>query len=173
MIYSNKDVEKFLSKLSSDPASFCVQISPEGNLVYSGAKQISITDFIAVHDGHLWGRAGLTWLPSSPLPETPIPVCAFSLKRLAIFKGDSSVECISQKKEIDPGTSFLLCAKFTSGIRLLIADRSVGPQHIALTLHRDENGESFCGALIRQFVKHRLPEQSDALDILLKGGDTE
>ena len=115
----------------------------------------------------------MTWLPSTPLPEVSVPVCTFSLKRLAIFSTDGTVECISPKKEIDPGTSFLLCAKFPTGICLLIADSSVGKSHIALTLCRDENGEAFCQALVRQFVQHRLPEQVSTLDIFMEGGDAK
>ena len=100
-------------------------------------------------------------------------MCAFSLKRLAVFKGDGTVDCISHKKAIDAGTSLLICAKFTSGIRLLIADPAVGAQHIALTLCRDENGEAFCRALVRQFVKYRLPELEGTLDIMMEGGEAE
>lgn len=162
---------KFLTKLCEDPSSFRVQITPEGNLLYDGGKRVSISDFIAVHDGKLWGRAGMTWLPSNPLPEEPVNLCAFSLKRLAVFRSDGTVDCISAKKELDLSTSFLLCTKFPAGIRLLIADPSVGKQHIALTLCRDKNGEAFCRALVRQFVQHRLPEQASALDIVMNGGD--
>ena len=171
MIYNAHDAEKFLNKLCSDNSCFRVQISPEGNLVYDGGKRISVSDFIAVHDGRLWGRAGMTWLPSNPLPDEPVNLCAFSLKRLAVFKSDGTVDCISAKKEIDAGTSFLLCTKFPSGIRLLIADPSVNKQHIALTLCRDDNGEAFCRALVQQFVRHRLPEQVSALEVLMGGGD--
>lgn len=171
MICNNHDATKFLSKMAADSSCLRVQISPEGNLVYDGVKKINVPDFIAVHDGKLWGRAGMVWLPSSPLPEAPVNLCAFSLKKLAIFKSDGTVDCLSPKKEIDPSTSFLLCAKFSSGIRLLIADPSVGKQHLALTLCRDENGEAFCHALVRQFVQQRLPEQVATLDILFEGGD--
>ena len=113
----------------------------------------------------------MVWLPSSALPEKPVPLCMLSLKRLAVFLEGEKVDCISPKKEIDANTSFLLCAKFSAGIRLLIADPSVGKQHIALTLCRDENGEAFCHALVRQFVQHRLPEQVATLDILFEGGN--
>lgn len=171
MLCNARDSEKFLKKLSADAASFHVQINTEGNLVFDGTKKVCITDFLVVHDGKLWGRAGMTWLPSTPLPEVSVPICTFSLKRLAVFSENGTVDCISPKKEIDSGTSFLLCAKFPAGIRLLIADASVGKHHIALTLYRDENGEAFCQALIRQFVQHRLPEQITALDVLMEGGD--
>lgn len=167
MINTYQNAEKFLNKLSADPSCFRVQITPEGNLLYEGAKNICISDFIAIHDGKLWGRAGTTWLPSTPIPEATVNICAFSLKRLAIFKSDGTVDCVSPKKELDPGTAFLLCTKFPSGIRLLIADPSTGKMHIALTLCRDENGENFCRALVQQFVKHRLPDQVETLNILL------
>lgn len=115
----------------------------------------------------------MTWLPATPLPDAPVPLWAFSLKRLAIFKADGTVDCSSHKKELDPSTSFLLCAKFPSGFRLLLADPAVGKQHIAITLHRDENGVAFCRALICQFVQHRLPEHLDDLAVLWKGGEIE
>lgn len=173
MIHSYQNAEHFLGKLCKDSNCFRVQITPEGTLLYEGAKKVCISDFIAIHDGKLWGRAGTIWLPSSPIPEAPVDICAVSLKRLAIFKSDKTVDCVSPKKELDPGTSFLLCTKFPSGIRLLIADQSIGKKHIALTLCRDENGENFCRALIQQFVKHRLPDQSETLDILLGGDEIE
>ena len=171
MIYNIREADKFLNKLEADASSFKILISPDGTLCYQGSKSIPVTDFIAICDGKLWGRSGMIWLPSSSLPEKSVPLCMLSLKRLAIFLKDEKVDCISPKKEIDSGTSFLLCAKFSSGIRLLIADPSVGKQHLALTLCRDENGEAFCHALVRQFVQQRLPEQVATLDILFEGGN--
>lgn len=165
--------EKFLKKIQSDPAGFFVQIAPEGNLLYEGRKRVVLSDFVVIHNGKLWGRAGMTWIPSNPLPEKPVALCAFSLQRLAVFFDEDGVDCISGKKEIATDTSFLLCAKFPSGIRLLIADPSVGKQHITLTLCRDTDGEAFCRALVRQFVQHRLPDQMDALSVLMKGGGDE
>ena len=84
--------EKFLANLFADPSCFRVQITPEGNLLYEGRKRVSVSDFVAVHDGKLWGRAGMTWIPSNPLPEESINLCAFSLKRLAVFRSDGTVD---------------------------------------------------------------------------------
>ena len=163
--------DKFMEKLLADGSAFRIQITPDRNLMFEGNSKLQTSDFVVINGEKVWGRSGLTWLPTSPLPTSPISLCVFALKRAVVFREDGALDCLSPKKAIDSGTSFLLCAKLPNSIRLMIADPAAGKNLIVLKLLRDEDGMAFCNALVRQFAQQRAPDSSDALSCFLDGGD--
>lgn len=173
MLKQLNDASKFLDKLAADPGHQLAKITAEGALLFEGSRPVSVSDFVVVHEGILWGRSGMTWLSSAQLPEESIDLCAFSLKRFALFKKDSQVDISSEKKVLDAGSRFLLCAKLPSKTILLIADGEVCPELLRITTARDHHGQILAQVLAREFVRKVLPSQLAALDTFFNGGKAE
>lgn len=163
--------EKFTEKLVKNGTAYRAQITTAGDLLFDGSKSVKTSDFFVIRDNQVWGRTGLSWLQTAPLPADPILLCAFSLQRMVVFRGDGIVDCLSPKKPLDSSTSLLICAKLPTTIRLMIADPAAGAKHLTLTFCRDESAEAFCATLIKQFAKQRVPEHADTVAYFLDGGE--
>ena len=125
MIKPVTEVRKFLDKLASEPGAYRVRLTPDGILRFDGSRPFELSDFFILHEGVLYGRKGMTWLPSSPLPEKEVALCAFSMRRFALLKGDGTLDIASGKKVLDKSAAFLLFAKLPGKLVLIVADGNI------------------------------------------------
>lgn len=170
MIKDKRESAKFLEKLANEPGALRVRLTPDGILRFEGSHPFEVSDFIAVHEGKAYARSGMTWFPFAPLPENAIDLCAFSIKRFALMKGEGMVDISSEKKPLDDTSAFLLCAKLPGKYLLIVADGAVCSEVLRIFPVRDHFGVLLATTVVKEFVRKVLPDQLPVLEMSLDGG---
>lgn len=173
MIKSTVEAGNFLQKLANEPGALRVSLTPDGILRFEGTQPFEAGDFFLVHEGKMYARSGMTWFPFEPLPENTIDLCAFSPKRFALMKGDGKVDISSEKKDLDKGSSFLLCTKLPGRFFMIIADGEVCGEALRLMPIRDHYGKLVSSVCVREFVRKKLPDHLPAMESAFQGGNPQ
>lgn len=157
MNISVSDANAKLDKLSRDPTTLLFALSPEGFLLVKKGKNIEVSNYCLLLNGHYCRRNGLTIDTDMTLNAHGTFLCCYGKEKFIAPISTEGFEYATTKKPLSPDFSLALSMRFAERIILLIADGQFAKQAFLITSTDTPSNELFASSIIKKLAASRNP----------------